>query len=69
MYNLNTELCDDVCQLLATGRWYSPGIPVSPRVGMLYLPLKEHVAFGSVIKDKDNIGALSKNITFICAKF
>jgi hypothetical protein len=63
---LNTALCDDVCQLHAAGRWYSPGIPVSPRVGMLYLPLKEHVAFCSVIKDEDNIGALSKNKMYFC---
>jgi hypothetical protein len=24
-----TTLCDKVCQWLATGRWFSPGIPVS----------------------------------------
>jgi hypothetical protein len=23
------SLCDEVCQLLATGRWFSPGPPVS----------------------------------------
>ena len=27
---LDTTLCDKVCQRLATGRWFSPGIPVSP---------------------------------------
>jgi hypothetical protein len=26
---LDTTLCDKVCQLLATGRWFSPGTPVS----------------------------------------
>jgi hypothetical protein len=26
---LNTTLCDKVCQLLATGQWFSPGTPVS----------------------------------------
>jgi len=26
---LDTTLCDKVCQSLATGRWFSPGIPVS----------------------------------------
>ena len=26
---LNTTLCDKVCQLLATGQWFSPGAPVS----------------------------------------
>ena len=26
---LDTTLCDKVCQGLATGRWFSPGIPVS----------------------------------------
>jgi hypothetical protein len=26
---LDTTLCDKVCQLLVTGRWISPGIPVS----------------------------------------
>ena len=26
---LATTLCDNVCQRLATGRWFSPGIPVS----------------------------------------
>jgi hypothetical protein len=26
---LNTTLCDKVCQWLATGRWFSPGPPVS----------------------------------------
>jgi hypothetical protein len=26
---LDTTLCDEVCQWLATGRWLSPGIPVS----------------------------------------
>jgi hypothetical protein len=26
---LNTTLCDIVCQWLATGRWFSPGTPVS----------------------------------------
>ena len=26
---LDTTLCDKVCQWLATGRWLSPGIPVS----------------------------------------
>ena len=25
---LDTTLCDDVCQWLATGRWFSPGTPV-----------------------------------------
>jgi len=24
-----TTLCDKVCQLLAAGRWFSPGTPVS----------------------------------------
>jgi len=24
-----TTLCDKVCQWLATGRWFSPGTPVS----------------------------------------
>ena len=27
--NLDTTLCDKVCQSLATGRWFSPGHPVS----------------------------------------
>jgi hypothetical protein len=27
---LDTKLSDKVCQLLATGRWFSPGTPVSP---------------------------------------
>ena len=26
---LHTTLCDKVCQWLATGRWFSPGTPVS----------------------------------------
>jgi hypothetical protein len=26
---LDTTLCDIVCQRLVTGRWFSPGIPVS----------------------------------------
>jgi hypothetical protein len=26
---LDTPLCDKVYQLLATGRWFSPGTPVS----------------------------------------
>jgi hypothetical protein len=26
---LDTALCDKVCQWLATGRWFSPGTPVS----------------------------------------
>jgi len=26
---LDTTLCDKVCQLLATGQWFSPGPPVS----------------------------------------
>jgi hypothetical protein len=26
---LDTTLCDKVYQLLATGRWFSPGTPVS----------------------------------------
>ena len=26
---LDTTLCDKVCQILATGRWFSPGTPVS----------------------------------------
>jgi hypothetical protein len=26
---LDTTLCDKVCQLLAAGRWFSPGTPVS----------------------------------------
>jgi hypothetical protein len=26
---LDTTLCDKVCQRLATGRWFSPGTPVS----------------------------------------
>ena len=25
----DTTLCDQVCQWLATGRWFSPGTPVS----------------------------------------
>jgi len=24
-----SELCDEVCQFLATGRWFSSGLPVS----------------------------------------
>jgi hypothetical protein len=27
---LDTTLCDDVCQCLATGWWFSPGTPDSP---------------------------------------
>jgi len=27
---LDTTLYDKACQLLATGRWFSPGTPVSP---------------------------------------
>jgi hypothetical protein len=27
---LDTTLGDKVCHLLAAGRWFSPGIPVSP---------------------------------------
>ena len=27
---LDTTLCDKVCQWLATGRWFSPGTPVTP---------------------------------------
>jgi hypothetical protein len=26
---IKTTLCHKVCQCLATGRWFSPGIPVS----------------------------------------
>ena len=26
---LDTMLCNKVCQLLATGQWFSPGTPVS----------------------------------------
>jgi hypothetical protein len=26
---LDTSLCDNACQLLATGRWFSPSTPVS----------------------------------------
>ena len=26
---LDTTLCDNVCQLLVTGRWFCPGTPVS----------------------------------------
>jgi hypothetical protein len=26
---LDTKLCDKVCWSIATGRWFSPGIPVS----------------------------------------
>ena len=26
----DTELFDKVCQLLATGQWFSPGTPASP---------------------------------------
>jgi hypothetical protein len=26
---LNTVSCDKVCQLLATGQWFSPGTPVA----------------------------------------
>jgi hypothetical protein len=26
---LDTTLCDEVCQRLATGQWFSPGTPVS----------------------------------------
>ena len=26
---LNTKLCDKVCQWFATGRWFSPGTPIS----------------------------------------
>jgi hypothetical protein len=26
---LDTTLCDKICQWLATGRWFSPGTPVS----------------------------------------
>ena len=29
MYILNTTLCDTVCQLPATGRWFSPSTLVS----------------------------------------
>jgi len=27
---LDTTLCDKVCQLIATGQWFSSGTPVSP---------------------------------------
>ena len=27
---LDTTLCDTICHLLSTGRWFSPGPPVSP---------------------------------------
>jgi hypothetical protein len=26
---IDATLCDEVCQCLATGRWFSPGTPVS----------------------------------------
>ena len=26
---LDTTLCDKICQVLATGQWFSPGTPVS----------------------------------------
>ena len=26
---LDTTVCDEVCQWIATGQWFSPGIPVS----------------------------------------
>jgi len=26
---LDTAMCDKICQLLATGRWFSPGTSVS----------------------------------------
>ena len=29
---LDTTLCDNVCQRLATGRWFSPCIPVSASI-------------------------------------
>ena len=29
VYSIQHSLCDEVYQLLATGRWFSPGIPVS----------------------------------------
>jgi hypothetical protein len=29
---LDTTLCDKVCQWLATGRWFSPGTPVSSTI-------------------------------------
>jgi hypothetical protein len=29
---LYTTLCDKVCQWLATSRWFSPGIPISPPI-------------------------------------
>ena len=30
--NLDTMLCNEVCQLLATGRRFSPGTPVSSTI-------------------------------------
>jgi hypothetical protein len=29
VYSICTTLCDKVCQWLATGRWFSPGTPIS----------------------------------------
>jgi hypothetical protein len=29
MVVVSTTICDKVCQLLATGRWFSPGPPAS----------------------------------------
>ena len=57
---LDTKLCDKICQLLATGRWFSPGTAVSCTI-----KIYRHDQNEILLK-----GALNSiTITFCCSFF
>jgi hypothetical protein len=45
---LDTTLCDEVCQLLATGRWFFPGTPVSSTIKTDCLDITEILLKGAL---------------------
>jgi len=45
---LDTTLCDQVCQWLATGQWFSPGTPVSSTNKTDHHDITEKVALNTI---------------------
>jgi hypothetical protein len=54
---LDTALCDNVCQWLAAGWWFSPGTPVSPPLNWLprYNSFNWNIVESGVKKKKKNV--------------
>ena len=57
---LDTTLCDKVCQWLATGRWFSPGTPVSSTIKTTCHDITEILL--KVALNTINLNLLSENV-------